>query len=360
MIIKTAFLCLCTLGYINATAQNADPGLNILTVPGVLAPSQMGRIQVTTGNFANDGFQANSVRITLSAPIDAEILGFDATNTSTRWTILSLTSGLGNTIRLMNVAPFGSFDLEDVWIKIQAAPVPSPNAIYSGNIVYIAGTNPLVTGCDGIGPCPNAWQGNATTPNDNSGSSLTVLPITLSSFNVNLRECKALLSWATSSEHNVSFVEVQSGTDGEVFSTIGKVQLENSPFGATYSYAVNQEAAKAFYRLKFVDIDGKYSYSPIRTLIADCHVETLKLYPSMVSASLSTVMLTGTLNYKGNALAEVTGTDGRLVCAQNIILDGHSFTANIPVGKLAKGMYNVRLSDGKGQQLGTTQKFVKQ
>jgi hypothetical protein len=153
-------------------SQNADPGLGILMSPASLTLGSTGILSANVGNYGNRTIVANSLRVTISVGTDAEIIGI-AAGSDARWTLLTMTSGSGNTIRLKNTGGgFGSFDVGDILLIVRANVVSGPDLIL-GNVVYITAANPLL--CGVCPPTPlNVSQGNASTTNDNSQTSLAV------------------------------------------------------------------------------------------------------------------------------------------------------------------------------------------
>ncbi len=92
-----------------------------------------------------------------------------------------------------------------------------------------------------------------------------VVPVTLLSFTGQKVGNTAKLVWQTASESNMSRYEIERSTDGLYFQTIGGiVPSVNSSNVYTYSYTDNiPAAARQYYRLRMVDIDGKRKYSNI-------------------------------------------------------------------------------------------------
>lgn len=123
-------------------------------------------------------------------------------------------------------------------------------------------------------------EGNVTnngTVFGSSGSSVnctdctlpaTPLPVVLSYFEVELKASGTLLIWETSLEINNDRFEIERSTDGsswEVIATILGNGTVTKP--SHYQYADNYNSGSTtFYRLKQVDFDGKFEYSPIRTV----------------------------------------------------------------------------------------------
>jgi len=91
------------------------------------------------------------------------------------------------------------------------------------------------------------------------------LPVTLASFGTAARGTGVALNWATASEQNSAHFEVQRGTDGVQFKSIGQLAAAgNSQTAKAYQYF---DAAPvrpiSYYRLKQVDLDGRTTYGPV-------------------------------------------------------------------------------------------------
>lgn len=92
------------------------------------------------------------------------------------------------------------------------------------------------------------------------------LPVTFLKFTVTNRQENALLQWSTDHEINNNHFEIERSGNGSSFTQIGKVfaSADNSSAIKNYSYLdQNTSAAKQYYRLKQVDNDGGFIYSPV-------------------------------------------------------------------------------------------------
>lgn len=91
----------------------------------------------------------------------------------------------------------------------------------------------------------------------------SVLPLDWLQFTGVPKETFTSLDWITANEINTSHFEVEASRDGISFTSLG--QLSASGIGTnTYNYQhQNPEAGIWYYRLKQVDNDQKYTYSPI-------------------------------------------------------------------------------------------------
>ncbi|MFT4849235.1 MAG: hypothetical protein ACI83B_001773 [Sediminicola sp.] len=164
----TAFLFLQE-GY---SQSNADPGISLSMSPPSMSLGSSGVLSATVGNYGNKTIVENSMRVTISVGSNAQIIGV-APGSDPRWTILNLTEGSSNTIKLTNtLGGFGGFDGGNILLNVSGI-VVSDSEIILANIVYIGTQNSLL--CIGCASSQlNAFQGNASNTNDNAQTSLTV------------------------------------------------------------------------------------------------------------------------------------------------------------------------------------------
>jgi len=321
----------------SAIAQNGDPYISMLMNPSVVQIGSNGTLEVNTGNAGLDPIVANSIRITISVGLNTEILGLDA-GTDPRWTVLTLTSGVGNTIRLTNTGGgFVDFDFGDVFVTVKGSVIGGPSTI-TGNITYIPGSNPLLGGAN------NVSQGNSLTGNDNSTTSLTVsnpVPITLSDFAIGANKCEAVLNWKTAFEQNFSRFEVEYSTDGRSFEKVGTVAGTNNLAGSDYQFVYNQGTTKSFYRLKMIDIDGKFLYSKTMSLSTNClGKQTITIHPNpVVENQKLSVIVNGYDNLLKGELFTVSGQ----LLATYTLKEG---TNTIELNNRPMGTYSLRVSAG--------------
>nr|WP_295935063.1 T9SS type A sorting domain-containing protein [uncultured Dyadobacter sp.] len=118
------------------------------------------------------------------------------------------------------------------------------------------------------------------------------LPVTLITFEATQNETQALLSWATTTESNSDYFDIQKSSDGRKWKTLGRVSAAvKSDQLRTYSFIDNNpfdkdsEGQENLYRLKMVDLDGSFAYSRIVSLSFGGSLQII-LYPNPVSDRL--------------------------------------------------------------------------
>lgn len=102
-----------------------------------------------------------------------------------------------------------------------------------------------------------------------STESSCLLPVELKKFEVKRNQNKVNLNWATASELNNDHFEIQHSADGSDYKTIGQLKGNGTTaVGASYNFEHKTPSVGInYYRLKQVDVDGKYEYSPIRSVL---------------------------------------------------------------------------------------------
>ncbi|MCS6991759.1 MAG: T9SS type A sorting domain-containing protein [Chitinophagales bacterium] len=124
------------------------------------------------------------------------------------------------------------------------------------------------------------------------------LPVELSAFSVSPHSEHALLSWQTSSELNSDFFAVERSLDGLTFAPIATVKSAGySVLPLSYAY-IDEEALllpvpRVYYRLRMVDRDQSFEFSPVRFVNTLANSSGFEVYiypnPFYVAPSLTLV-----------------------------------------------------------------------
>ncbi len=93
------------------------------------------------------------------------------------------------------------------------------------------------------------------------------IPLKLLSFTAERRSGNSYLKWITENEYNVDRFDIQKSYDGVLYLTIGNVTARNTSSLQQYLFEDHSSLnGLAYYRIKNIDIDGKYSFSNIVVL----------------------------------------------------------------------------------------------
>jgi hypothetical protein len=105
---------------------------------------------------------------------------------------------------------------------------------------------------------------NAIVAELSNGCQIT-LPVVLTRFNGTLLDNAVSLSWTTTEESGSSYFAVERSADSKEFGALGKVNAKNnSSVTQQYNFVDrNPLSGVNYYRLRMVDLDGKYEHSRI-------------------------------------------------------------------------------------------------
>ena len=95
--------------------------------------------------------------------------------------------------------------------------------------------------------------------------SMTLLPVELINFSVKKIQNKNRLTWQTATETNNSHFDLQRSTNSKTWSNIGYIQGKGTTnqIQSYYFEDTKPHSGYNYYRLKQVDFDGAFNYSPI-------------------------------------------------------------------------------------------------
>jgi Secretion system C-terminal sorting domain len=128
-----------------------------------------------------------------------------------------------------------------------------------------------------------------------------VLPVGLLDFTATAQpDHTTELQWATATEENSGFFDVEYSTDQTSWQSIGSVQAAgNSNTQKNYSFIHNSPASgNNYYRLKEVDLDGNGTYSKV-CVVTFSEASRLSFYPNPVKDRV-------TITYAGSAQESVS------------------------------------------------------
>ena len=172
------------------------------------------------------------------------------------------------------------------------------------------------------------------------------LPLTLTGFSGQRSGDNVLLKWTTASEQNTSHFDIQRGTDGIAYSSVGVIPAAgNSTQPLNYQFTDVLPASTTstwYYRLVMTDEDGQFTYSPVLTIGAtNPSTFIMNAYPNPFS---SQVTLSIQSPQPDNALILVADMSGRILLTERLPLQQGANLVPLPLGTLAKGVYTLSVS----------------
>jgi hypothetical protein len=228
------------------------------------------------------------------------------------------------------IIPFGSLSQTDTFIVLKDAIVePTKTTTVAADATTLFTTTSL--------------------PQDITIVDCALLPIKLLYFSGKCNNQHSLLEWSTASEINNDFFALEKSIDGISWAPIAKIKGNgNSTTINDYSFTdAEQNNEQVYYRLKQVDIDGKFEYSTIIS-INNCSAKgntfVISPNPCQDNFTIKTIGLNGVQQF------QIYNAVGQFVKEVNVLQ-----MKNISVVDLPNGLYFI-----KHKNHSQTLKFIKQ
>ena len=155
------------------------------------------------------------------------------------------------------------------------------------------------------------------------------------------------MKWETASEQNADRFEIERSEDGSDFKNLGQVKSTGAGNVRT-TYAFTDKlpfAGDNYYRLKQVDKNGNFIYTPIRLVsLSKSQNLTIAIYPQPAKDRV-TIILPSDLNGKNLVLNVINSIGGleRQFINKNTVAGNR---IELSVRQLAKGIYFLHIHSG--------------
>jgi len=208
-------------------------------------------------------------------------------------------------------------------------------SIIIGGVYKYRGTEGTVTGVK--------YADNTTGSSPNSFMPFSPLPVKFIGFNVARQNNNILVEWTTAEEMNSSYYEVQRSENGNDWNTIANITAAGTT-SLTHSYSHvdrNVTAKVVYYRIRQVDIDGKFAITPVRMIRNENNNTEIKL----TVASSNSIYVHFSEQVKTRTVIRLTTSNGQVV--SQTIFDSPIGQVLVPVQNSNKGIYIVTVTDGQ-------------
>ncbi len=176
----------------------------------------------------------------------------------------------------------------------------------------------------------------------------TTLPVTVINWNASYINNNIALKWTTTSEKNSSHFIIERSFDGVEYSDIAMLfAAGNSDMAINYTYNDKLPSGNSgiiYYRLKMVDLDGRYKSTDVRIVRIGKSGDDVKIlaYPNPV---VNDLRITVPQNWQGKTIGyQVTNSNGQVVKSYTVQYAGQ--TEIINMSQVPAGMYVVRVING--------------
>jgi Concanavalin A-like lectin/glucanases superfamily/Secretion system C-terminal sorting domain len=182
-----------------------------------------------------------------------------------------------------------------------------------------------------------------------------VLPVQLSRFTGTKTNDGVRLDWTTASEENSDYFLVEKSRDQNNWTVRGQVNTAAQPGGPTHYSFSDPEivTGTVFYRLKMVDRDGSFRYSPVVAVRAGTILQPI-LFPNPADQWLHLQL---PAYFNESVKIRIIAVSGKQVKEQVITSSGNSNSISIDIRHLSKGTYYLSVQTASGI---VTRSFVKQ
>jgi hypothetical protein len=172
-------------------------------------------------------------------------------------------------------------------------------------------------------------------------SNFTPLPVKFVGFTVTRKNNDVMIQWSTSQEISADMYQVERSFDGANWSTIAYVAASgNSSNVNNYSFSDKNVTAKiTYYRIKEVDLGGKFVYTPIKSI----RTEAGSRVDIKIASVSSKVLLEFPQEVKGNLVVRFVSLSGQVVDQQTIT----NAMGQVILNSKVSGNYIISVSNGQ-------------
>ncbi len=207
-----------------------------------------------------------------------------------------------------------------------------------------------------FGPASTQYQ---PLPNDFYGfGPAATLPVVLAQFIASRQSDGTVkVSWTTSQEVNAGYYDVERSGDQTGWAKIGSVKAKGNSSIATDYYLIDNLPldGTGYYRLKMVDLDGKFVYSKTVAVTADDNAVPLVIYNNPFT---DMIRLKVNVSRAQNLSLTVSDILGKTYLRQSIQAQAGDNLVNLQPAVIGgSGMYILRIT---GDSYNQTAKIEKQ
>lgn len=205
------------------------------------------------------------------------------------------------------------------------------------NVKYFYRVTPVKSGTDGVAG-PSAVR-SVTTAN--------ALDFTLLSFEAQAQAQQVQLDWKTATEKATAAFEIERSSNAADFMVIGRVAAAGNASEATGYQFNDKQPVKGLnlYRLKMINADGTWSYSPVRNARFQSVLAGHEVFPIPATTGLTLRLVAAPAS---PVQAYLYDLHGRVVKQMSV----NQKETLIDIKDIAAGQYLLVLSDGSSFKVG--------
>lgn len=171
----------------------------------------------------------------------------------------------------------------------------------------------------------------------------SVLPVQLTAFTASCSNQSVTLNWATATETNNSYFNIERSQDALQWTSIAEIPgAGNSSVAHNYSYIDNSAfPGTSYYRLKQTDLDGHSSYPGIAASFCSNSIDVESLYPNPSNSSVYFKLVS---KYQQPVVITIVNELGQEITSYTDVAEQGTYTETLPTQNLKPGVYLLLLS----------------
>lgn len=312
------------------------------------------------GYDPNNKTESHAGKISLSKLADREYLqytiNFQNTGSDTAFNVYvrdTLDDALDwATLRMVNTSHPFELNIDEgnrcVWaFKNIALPDSNKNELLSHGYIsyFIKAKNTVSTGDTIRNRAAIFFDFNAAvfTNTENTIVSGNLLPIKLVRFEARKEGQVNRLQWVVAAEVDSKEYLIERSLDAKDYNQIGSVTAGSG----AYNFVDNKPAIGInYYRLRLIQKDGVYTFSPVRVVI-NSGSSIVAVYPNPAKENLQLQIQT---DKKTKLAYQIAAADGKIMIEGRTSVEEGVSSKTIPVISLPKGVYYLKISSQDNQQ----------
>lgn len=191
-------------------------------------------------------------------------------------------------------------------------------------------------------------SGAANYTNIDAGFSTSILlPIELVDFTVNEKDCSLELKWKTANEINNKEFEIQRSINGINFEKIAAVKGAGTSYSMnSYTFTDNKVDINVnyYYRLKQIDLDGRFDHSGIihQRVNCDTYKNRYTIYPTVITDISNLVNIVSNTSSASTDIL-ISNINGEVVKAYYNVALSTDEKRSLELENLSPGMYIISI-----------------
>lgn len=221
-------------------------------------------------------------------------------------------------------------------------PINAPSGLY--DVTVFAGP--------GCGP---GFQSNSWTCTDCFQVLGTNFPVEFIYFQAEAKKTEVLVTWATATEINSSHYEVQKSKNGIDWDLLEIVYAAGNSTDVIYYSATDRSpfSGTSYYRLKQVDLDDTYTYSPVEAVKIEVHEGLVEVHPNPANHDASVMIVSDGIEH---ATIVITSLTGKIMDEIVVELQPGVNSIDLDIKEWMNGMYFIEI---KGFQTWNSARLIK-